>query len=226
MKYKNLLFDADGTLLDFKKSEEMALISVFKKYDISLNEDVKMLYDIINHDLWNRFELGEIDKKTVLYTRFVQLFHKLKIQVDGVQFEDDYQEALGQGAYLLEGALEVVQQLSKTYDVYIVTNGVSKTQYNRLNATGLSELVKGIFVSEDIGFQKPQKEYFDYVFHHILKFKKEQSIIIGDSLSSDILGGMQAGIDTCWYHNDHLKAPESYTITYEIKDLKSLLTIL
>lgn len=225
MKYKFLLFDADGTLLDFHKSEQMALLHTFEKHKIPFNEHVKEVYEIINHDLWKRFEKGEIDKHTVLYTRFVKLFEELDIQEDGIAFEDKYQKALGEGAYLLDDAYAVIKELAQEFQLYIVTNGVSATQYSRLEETGLRKFVKDVFVSEDVGYQKPQIAYFDYVFQHIPRFDKSQALIIGDSLTSDIKGGIHAGIDTCWYHTTNEKAPKEYDITYEIHDLKELIKI-
>ena len=153
-KYTTLLFDADGTLLDFNESERQELIKTFQKYHLFFNEDIKELYEKINAELWKQFENGIIDKKTVLYTRFVKLFQKLDIQLDGIAFEDDYQNELGKGAFLLPHTRDVLEHLSKYYDLYIVTNGVSKTQYNRLYKSHIDKYFINIFVSEDIGYQK------------------------------------------------------------------------
>lgn len=223
-KYKTLLFDVDGTLLDFDKTQEYALNYMFDKYNIPLTKQTRELYDDINHGLWKQFELGLIDKKTVVYTRFVKLFEVLNIDLDGKAFEDEYQYMLGQGFFVLEHAKEVLENLYKDFDLYIVTNGVSSTQYSRQKGSGIDIYFKDIFVSEDIGYQKPAKEYFDYCFKHIGNVKPEETIIIGDSLSSDIQGGINAGIDTCWFNPKRVTG--HIVPTYTIYDLRELYNIL
>ena len=224
-KYKYLLFDVDGTLLDFDKAEQQALKNTFQNHHISLTDELLQRYETINKQLWKDFEKGLIDKKTVVYTRFVQLFQEFHIHQDGIAFEDDYQKALGEGYFLLPHAKEILETLYQKYPLYVVTNGVSKTQYSRLRGTHIDQYFQDIFVSEDIGYQKPAKEYFDCCFHKIEDIKLDQTLIIGDSLSSDIQGGINAGIDTCWYNPQHLKKPQDMNITYEIHDLRELFQI-
>lgn len=225
-KYKYLLFDVDGTLLDFDKAEQYALEYTFRHYDISLTYEINQRYEEINKKLWKDFENGLIDKKTVVYSRFVLLFKEFNIPVDGIAFEDDYQKALGQGYFVLPHTIEVLSALYQKYPLYVVTNGVSQTQYSRLEGTDIKKYFQNIFVSEDIGHQKPSKEYFDYCFKNIDKIDLSKTLIIGDSLSSDIQGGINAGIDTCWFNPNHLDKPEAMSINYEIHDLRELLQLL
>ncbi len=225
MKYQIILFDADGTLLDFQETEQHALQSVFAEFAIPLTEEIKNAYFQINHSLWKQFEKGEIDKHTVVYTRFCRLFEQFRIKADGVLFEDRYQALLGEGHFLLPGALEVCQTLSKQGSLYIASNGVSRTQYSRLNASGLRQYMQDVFVSEDAGFQKPQKEFFEYAFSRIPGFQPEQTIIIGDSLSSDIQGGINAGITTCWYNPRKTQNTTTIQPDFEIHRLEELYTI-
>lgn len=223
--YEILLFDVDGTLLDFHDAEKQALKNTFQKYNIHLTNKIKERYISINTALWKQFELGIIDKNTVIYTRFVQLFQEFSINKDGIQFENDYQQELGKGHKLLPHVKEVLDYLSHQYRLFIVTNGVSKTQYSRLKDSGLDAYFEDIFVSEDIGYQKPMKEYFDYCFQRIENFHLNKTLIIGDSLSSDIQGGMIAGIDTCWIH-DFNTSVSDMNPTYSITDLRQLYDIL
>ncbi|OUQ30367.1 YjjG family noncanonical pyrimidine nucleotidase [Massilimicrobiota sp. An134] len=225
-KYKYLLFDVDGTLLDFDKAEQHALEYTFRHYDIPLTYEINQRYEEINKKLWKDFENGLIDKKTVVYSRFVLLFKEFNIPVDGIAFEDDYQKALGQGYFVLPHTIEVLSALYQKYPLYVVTNGVSQTQYSRLEGTDIKKYFQNIFVSEDIGHQKPSKEYFDYCFKNIDKIDLSKTLIIGDSLSSDIQGGINAGINTCWFNPNHLDKPEAMPINYEIHDLRELLQLL
>lgn len=225
-QFKILLFDADDTLFDFGACEEEALRLTFQKYGYPLDSTIKEVYDKINKRLWKRYELGEIDRKTVIYTRFKVLFEQIGIENDGIAFEDDYQELLGRQHFLINDAREVLLYLYNKYDLYIVTNGVTQTQYRRLRESGVEEFVKKIFVSEETGYQKPMKEYFDYCFERMDHPDLSKILVIGDSLSSDIKGGNNAGISTCWYNPKSMVNNTDARVDYEIKDLKELVILL
>ena len=224
--YTTLLFDADGTLLNFHKTELYALKNTFENHHIPFTDELYQTYTKINHQLWKDFEDGIIDKNTLVYTRFVKLFELFNIQDDGVAFEDEYQARLGEGGFLLDNVHETLSVLQKSYQLYIVTNGVIQTQYSRLKSTDIQKYFLDVFVSEKVGYQKPQKEYFDYCFQRIKNFDLDKTLIIGDSLSSDIKGGILAGIDTCWINPTHQEKPHDMNITFEIESVKDLLDIL
>lgn len=225
-KYKILLFDADNTLLDFDKTETDALHHTFALHHIPFTKAIEERYMQINKALWNAYEEGKKTREEVIFTRFGKLFEEFQIQEDGVRFEHIYQAELGKGHALMPHALELVQELKKHYALYIVTNGVTATQYARLKDSGLDQHFQQVFVSEEVGYRKPMKEYFTYCFSHIPDFDKTQTLLIGDSLSSDIQGGINAGIDTCWMNPKHIPNQKQLPVTYEITHLKELYAIL
>ena len=220
VKYDVILFDADDTLLDFGKSEDAALSQVFEAFGIPLTEEVRQGYLEINHGLWKALERGEIDKPQVLARRFQDTFARFGISApaDG-SFEREYQRMLGEGAYLVDGAVEVLQALKDDHTLAIVTNGVTATQTNRLRLCGLDRIIPHVFISEQIGVAKPQQGFFDAVFAALGEPDRSRVLIVGDSLTSDMRGGEVAGIDNCWYN------PKGMKITYEITDLAQLIEI-
>jgi 2-haloacid dehalogenase len=225
-KYQTLLFDVDDTLLDFGAAEREALHLLFKEQNIPLTPEIEAHYKKINQGLWKSFEEGKLNRDEVVNTRFSTLFKAYNREVDGALVEKSYRSYLDEGKQLVNGALELITGLQDQYDLYIVTNGVSKTQYKRLRASGLHPLFKDIFVSEDTGFQKPMKEYFDYVFTRIHNFDVKQALIIGDSLSADIKGGQLAGLDTCWLNPEMKPNNTDIVPTYKIQKLEELYRIL
>lgn len=221
-----LLLDADGTLFDFDACEKEALKMTFGKYGYGFNNDILRRYSDINKALWQCYELGEASKEFVIYERFRKLFDEIGISNDGNSFEDDYQRHLGMQHIYIPDAPQVIEYLYKKYDLYIVTNGVTETQYCRFRESGVDRYMKKIFVSEETGYHKPMKEYFDFCFQRIENLDLAKTMIIGDSLSSDIKGGNNAGIMTCWYNP---KVHENHTgarVDYEIRRLKDLYKLL
>lgn len=226
MKYRHLLFDADDTLLDFKASEQAALRLLFNSLNIPLTKGIHDLYQEINHTLWTEFERGEITKEDILKTRFRKLFAKVGIEITRPNLEAEYQEMLASGHMVIPGVFEVLDQLKEHYELFIVSNGVATTQYNRLHNSGLYPYFKAIFISEETGYQKPQIEFFKYVFARIPDFEISRALIIGDSLTSDIQGGINSGIDTCWYNPNNIHNMKGLPTTYQICNLKELCSIL
>ena len=221
-KFDVILLDVDGTLLDFGMSERQGMRVVLEQYGFEPTEERLLLYHEINEGFWSAFERGEVTKDNLVRQRFETFFDRLGRAVDGREAEELYRRQLDGSAILIDGAVEICGYLRDRYDLYIVTNGTSSTQYKRLAASGLDLYVKDIFVSEDAGSQKPQKEYFDYCFSRIPGADPSRMLLVGDSLHSDILGGNVAGTDTCWY-NPKGKAGESgIRVDYEIRDLREL----
>jgi 2-haloacid dehalogenase len=225
-KYQTLLFDADATLIDFSAAENRALHLLFAEKGLTLTKDVANCYREINGGLWSAFERGEVSRDDIVNTRFELLFEAYGKKANGKQLGDRYQQLLSENHDLIDGAAELVKSLAPHYEPYIVTNGVSKTQYKRLKESGLYTFFKDVFVSEDAGYQKPMKEYFDYVFSRIPSFGQDATLIVGDSLSSDIKGGLNAGIDTCWFNPQRKVNNTPVLPMYEIQHLKELHRVL
>ena len=224
---ETLLFDLDNTILDFDKAEANALTKALGDAGITVTEEMSNRYNKINLSQWKLLEQGKMTREEVKKNRFKLLFQEFNIKASIGEVADHYQRYLGQGHYFVEGAEEVLEQLSKKFRIYVVTNGSLEIQRGRIKSSGIKKYVQDIFVSEEIGYNKPSVEYFDKCFAQIPDFKKENTVIIGDSLSSDIQGGINAGIKTIWFHRsqDLTKNPQPKP-DYEIKSLKSLIDML
>lgn len=226
MKYTTLFFDADNTLLDFRATEKEALQRTFEQYGLVFEGDLRDAYFEINSDLWYQYQHDMISRKEVTDGRFVALFEKFSIPLDGVEVERVYERELSKSHILMKDALEVVSKLSQTFTLYIVSNGISLTQHSRLKDSGLQPYFKDVFVSDAIGYRKPMKEYFDVCFERIKGLSREEVLLIGDTLHNDMRGGLVAGIDTCWMNPLHLENKDEITVTYEIDELVQLYSIL
>ena len=224
MKYKYLLFDADGTLLDFHRCEREAVTEAFSVLGVETDSEMIDEYSRINDRLWKKLERGEIEKNVLIYQRFEEFFEKYGIASDPRDTATKYMELLSRHGYLFDGAKELCEELSKKADLYMVTNGIKFVQEGRLADSGIICYFKGIFISEDAGYEKPRVEFFDHVADRVPGFSKEKTIIVGDSLTSDIAGGINYGIDTCWYNPRGEEAPENIRdkITYTVSTYKEI----
>jgi len=232
MKYKFLLFDADGTLFDFNKNEFLALRASFSDCGMTVSDEeyatIYPAYHKINDDLWKDLELGRVTKAQLLRLRFERLFERFSLGEVPSDFNDRYIYNLSQGAYLFDGALDICKRLSEIGGIYmcIVTNGVEAVQVNRYAQSGLAPYFDGIFISEKVGVPKPKKEFFDHVFSAIPNFEPARALIIGDSLTSDIKGGINAGIDSCWLDLEGTADNPDIVPTYKIDNLEKIFDLI
>lgn len=226
-KFDIVLWDVDQTLLDFSLSQKDALNASFKQYGREIEENVLSLYTKINDAYWKQYELGKITKEELLTGRFASLFAKLGIRDISIEaFASCYQKRLGETYYFRDNAYELCVKLKGRVRQYVVTNGVSATQRNKLHLSGLDLVLDGIFVSEEMGAPKPAFQYFEKCFGQIPGFQQEKTLIVGDSLSSDMQGGNNAGIACCWYNPEQKVNETDIRIDYEITNLWELEGIL
>lgn len=221
-KYTTLLFDVDGTILDFEKSKERAFHEILRENHLQEEKINLACFSKVEAALWAAFEKEEITKDYILSNRFRRYFNEINVTLDCMTFEKSYQERLGRYADKIKDADEVLHELAKNYHMHIITNGVTNTQMTRLEIAGYLSLFDKIFISDAIGFAKPRKEFFDYVLAQT-GTKKEEALIIGDTLTSDIVGGVNSGIDTCWFNPTGMQNPYEFEPTFVINNLKALL---
>lgn len=222
MSYRITLFDADNTLLDFTRAEHDALCACLASRGLPHDEDTVAAYSAINDGHWKRLELGLTTRDRLKTERFADFFASIDYDGDPVLMARDYESTLGKQTCLLDGALELIQALHGKCELYIVTNGITAVQQSRFAGCALAPYFDQCFISEQMGCAKPEKRFFDLVAASIPHFDSKEAIVIGDSLSSDILGGINAGLDTCWFNPKGKNAPADMDITYTVTRLSDI----
>jgi len=222
-KYQWLIFDADNTLFDYNKAEKNALLQTLNEFDIPYDsKEIIQSYHTINHAIWSQFERGILkSQQEIKLKRTEELFELLRVNKDIEKFADQYLYNLSLNGQLLKNALKIIQSLAKTHQLVIMTNGMSSVQKPRFRASPLHPYFKHIIISEEIKHSKPSVKIYDHAFMLMNQPEKSKVLMIGDSLTSDIQGGINYAIDTTWYNPNNIKAKHS--ATYEINDLLQLI---
>lgn len=219
---RNVLFDLDDTLFDFHKAEKIALTKTLVHFGIDPTEGTLALYSTINAAHWKRLELGEISREEVKVGRYRELFKTIGVECDPVKATAYYESMLAIGHYFMPGAPELLEELYRKYRLYIVSNGTAKVQEGRIGSSGIAKYMDGIFISQILGANKPDKQFFDICFAEIPDFSLSETVIIGDSLSSDIKGGINAGITTVWFNPKGIENDNDIKPDYTIKELSEV----
>ena len=219
---KYLFFDIDDTLFDFKRSEKDALSKTLSALGINPTEDIISLYSRINKSQWEALERGEVTREVILPRRYEILFREIGIDADPKEAQRIYERQLSQTYYYLPGAVELLDGLYGKYKIYLASNGTAIVQDGRIALSGIGKYAEDIFISEKIGHNKPSPEFFKACFSRIEGFEKEYAIIIGDSLSSDILGGIGAGIKTCLFNPHGNTANDNIKPDFEVRELSEI----
>lgn len=225
--YEIVLIDADNTLFDYNKSEKYALTETLREFCYKGNIfEAHERFKDINNKLWLEFEQGKVAKAELRTERFRRLFNEFKIDGSIDIFSEQYLKKLGEGSFLIEDAEWMCKYLSEKYSIIIVTNGIKEVQLSRLKKSSIKKYIAGIVVSDDIGVNKPDAYIFEYALSLIKHKDKKSVIMIGDSLTSDIQGGINFGIDTCWLNFDKIENYTDIRPKYQVDTLKGLLDIL
>ena len=220
-----LLLDLDDTILDFHKAERIALRKTIGDFGVEPSEKVLNRYHHINKWHWEQLELGLMTRDQVLVGRFAQLFEELGMEVDAAACMKQYEHNLSIGHYFLPGTEEAVKRLKEKYRLFLVSNGTATVQHSRLTSAGLYPYFEQVFISQEIGYNKPDKAYFDRCFERIPGFAPEKALMVGDSLTSDIKGGINAGLKTVWVNPAHRPCGDIRP-DYEIEGLSQLEALL
>lgn len=223
-----LLWDVDGTLLDFLAAEDISIRSLFKDFNLGeCTDEMLCLYSAINADYWKRLERGEMSKKEILVKRFETFFSQVGIRsVDCDAFDKAYQKRLGETVVFRDNSYELVKSLKGVLPQYAASNGTIVAQTGKLTRSGLIDLLDGVFLSEKLGAEKPSVLFFEKVFETIQTVNRERVLIVGDSLTSDILGAKNAGIQSCWYNPSHKPNTTDIKPDFEIEHLSEIKKIL
>ena len=224
--FEFLFLDLDDTILDFHKAERLAIAKTIRQFGLEPTEEVLHRYHLINKWHWEQLELGKLTRAQVLENRFGALFAEFGAEADQAACAKVYEYNLSQGHWFLPGAEEAVEALSKKYRLFLASNGTASVQKGRMTSANLYRFFEKVFVSQEIGHNKPSTEYFEAAFAQIPGFDKAKCLMVGDSLTSDIRGGINAGIQTCWVNPTHAPGREDIRPDYEIEYLHQLEALL
>ena len=227
MKYEIIIFDADETLFDFKKSEKYALNNTMLQFNIEYDEDYHLkIYKEINTAIWKELEEGLITQKKLNLERFRRLSKKLNAEFDEIEFANAYMKHLSNASFLYDDSITLVESLHNDYKFSIITNGLKDVQNNRIGKSIIAKYFEDIVISEEVGVSKPDPKIFGLSLYNMKHTDKSTVLMVGDSLSSDIQGGINFGIDTCWFNPNKVINKTGLKPTYEISSLMELLDIL
>lgn len=222
MRFRAILMDNDGTLMDFKAGEHHAIRQVLDRIGVTDPQGAEV-YSRINEQCWKDFEQGSITQPQLRIRRFKELIDFYKLNIAPEQAAEWYEEALSKQAILLPGALEVVRAISEKLPVIILTNGISHIQHGRIDSSPLAPYLSGLLISEEIGAPKPAPDMYLKALEMLGGLKPSEVLMIGDSLTSDIQGAINAGVPACWYNPGHKPRPENMQIDFEIDRMEQMI---
>lgn len=223
MKYEVIIFDADETLFDFKKSERSAIEKAMREFGVDYDEGYHLpIYKEINDRMWEELELGLITQKKLKTERFKKLSEKLGIGFCQHEFAKVYTKHLSQASFLYEGSIERIRDLKQDFRLTIMTNGLTDVQNGRIRKSEIAKYFEDIVISEEVGASKPDPKIFEIALENIGVKDKSKVLMVGDSLTSDIQGGINFGIDTCWFNAKKVSNDKGIKPTYEIDDLSQI----
>lgn len=217
-----LLMDLDNTILDFDTQEAVAITKMLAERGVEATDERLAIFRRINALHWEQLENGTLTRQEVLYGRFRVFFEELGLPLDAESAQDSYENYLCRGHYFVTGAEALLETLYRDNDLYIISNGNTRVQNARLKSSGISRYFKDIFVSETMGCDKPSREFFSLCFSRIPDFDPNRAIVIGDSLTSDIRGGINMGLPTCWFNPKHSPLRDGITPDYTVYSLDEI----
>ena len=226
VRYDWILFDADGTLFDYDRAESSALEATFEQFGLRFPPEAAETYRGINGEIWQQFEQGLISQEQLRWQRFELLAEALGMDFEPEIFSSHYLHNLAQGTHLIEGAEQVLEALHDRVDLMLITNGLKEVQRSRLARSTIGHYFPDVIISEEVGAAKPHPQIFDVAFQRMGGPARDRVLIVGDSLSSDIQGGSDYGIHTCWFNPGGRPRPDQLRIDHEIADLCELLDLL
>lgn len=226
MTYTTLLFDIDNTLLNFKESETIALKQLFETLKVPYTKEVLDYYYDVNHKLWEAHERGEINQQTILDERFGVSLSSFNLPYTGREMDQMFRTLIEENNIFMPGAMELLEAVKDDYRLGIVTNGITDTQYKRLDHANIRDWFGHIFISQELGYAKPMIEFFEIVAKEMQPFNPAETIVLGDNIKADVYGAMNAGLTGCWYNPEGKANSTDIKPDFEINNLLDFLDII